>query len=103
MPPVALWQRIDGHLPLASEDGTLKRRFASTGPRLRMKTGTLKDVKALAGYWQAADGRRLAIVAIVNSPRALTMGPALDGIVADLIHRFDRSAPRSARYQCQTL
>jgi D-alanyl-D-alanine carboxypeptidase/D-alanyl-D-alanine-endopeptidase (penicillin-binding protein 4) len=83
-------------LPLASEDGTLKRRFATTGPRLRMKTGTLKDVKALAGYWQAADGRRLAIVAIVNSPRALAMGPALDGIVADLIHRFDRSAPDSS-------
>lgn len=84
-------------LPLASEDGTLKRRFASIGPRLRMKTGTLKDVKALAGYWQAADGRRLAIVAIINSPRALAMGPALDGIVADLIHRFDRSAPDSSQ------
>lgn len=84
-------------LPVASEDGTLKRRFASIGPRLRMKTGTLKDVKALAGYWQAADGRRLAIVAIINSPRALAMGPALDGIVADLIHRFDRSAPDSSQ------
>ena len=84
-------------LPVASEDGTLKRRFAGIGPRLRMKTGTLKDVKALAGYWQAADGRRLAIVAIVNSPRALAMGPALDGIVADLIHRFDRSAPESSQ------
>ena len=78
-------------LPLASEDGTLKRRFASIGPRLRMKTGTLKDVKALAGYWQAADGRRLAIVAIVNSPRAPAMASALDAVVADLIHRFDRT------------
>lgn len=83
-------------LPVAGEDGTLKHRFASIGPRLRLKTGTLKDVKALAGYWQAADGRRLAIVAIVNSPRALAMGPALDGIVADLIQRFDRSAPDSS-------
>ena len=79
-------------LPLASEDGTLKRRFASIGPRLRMKTGTLSDVKALAGYWQAADGRRLAIVAIINSPRAPAMAGALDAMVADLIHRFDRSA-----------
>ncbi|WP_199102028.1 D-alanyl-D-alanine carboxypeptidase/D-alanyl-D-alanine-endopeptidase [Aquitalea sp. ASV11] len=83
-------------LPLASEDGTLKRRFASIGPRLRMKTGTLKDVKALAGYWQAADGRRLAIVAIVNSPRAPAMAGALDAVVADLIHRFDHSAPAPA-------
>ena len=39
-----------------------------------MKTGTLKDVKALAGYWLGADGRRLALAVIVNSPRAPEMG-----------------------------
>jgi D-alanyl-D-alanine carboxypeptidase/D-alanyl-D-alanine-endopeptidase (penicillin-binding protein 4) len=100
--PWPLWQRIDGHLPLASEDGTLKRRFASIGPRLRMKTGTLKDVKALAGYWQAADGRRLAIVAIVNSPRAPTMaGAGRHGGRSDPPLR--PQCAEAARYQCQTL
>ncbi len=79
-------------LPIASEDGTLKKRFAVWGPRIRMKTGTLKNVKALAGYWQAADGRRLALVAIVNSPRALEMGAALDAVVGDAIRQFDSSA-----------
>ncbi|OHX14074.1 D-alanyl-D-alanine carboxypeptidase/D-alanyl-D-alanine endopeptidase [Chromobacterium sphagni] len=82
-------------LPIASEDGTLKKRFADLGPRLRMKTGTLRDVKALAGYWQAADGRRLAIVAIVNSPRAAEMGKALDAVVGDLVQAFDPAAARS--------
>ncbi|XLM21514.1 D-alanyl-D-alanine carboxypeptidase, partial [Chromobacterium piscinae] len=71
-------------LPIAATDGTLKKRFADLGPRLRMKTGTLDDVKALAGYWQAADGRRLAIAAIVNGPRAMESGPALDALVSDL-------------------
>jgi len=80
---------LQASLPLASEDGTLKHRFASLGPRLRMKTGTLDDVRSLAGYWQAADGRRLAIVVIVNSPRASSMGPAMDAIVADLVRYFD--------------
>jgi hypothetical protein len=79
-------------LPIASEDGTLKKRFASLGARLRLKTGTLRDVKSLAGYWQAEDGRRLAIVAIVNSPRAMSMGANLDAVVADIVRRFNQNA-----------
>ncbi|PRP71654.1 D-alanyl-D-alanine carboxypeptidase/D-alanyl-D-alanine-endopeptidase [Chromobacterium amazonense] len=81
-------------LPIAATDGTLKKRFADLGPRLRMKTGTLEDVKALAGYWQAADGRRLAIVAIVNGPRAKSSGPALDALVSDLALSFNTAAMR---------
>ncbi|QEL54300.1 D-alanyl-D-alanine carboxypeptidase/D-alanyl-D-alanine-endopeptidase [Chromobacterium paludis] len=83
-------------LPIAATDGTLKKRFADLGPRLRMKTGTLNEVKALAGYWQAADGQRLAIVAIVNGPRAKASGPALDALVSDLALRFNTEAMRSS-------
>ncbi|MBI3146033.1 MAG: D-alanyl-D-alanine carboxypeptidase/D-alanyl-D-alanine-endopeptidase [Pseudogulbenkiania sp.] len=79
-------------LPIAAADGTLKKRFAELGPRLRLKTGSLDGVRSLAGYWQAADGRRLAIVAIVNSPRAAELVPALDRLVIDLVARFDPAA-----------
>ena len=79
-------------LPAAGEEGTLKRRFAALGPRLRLKTGTLDNVRALAGYWQARDGRRLALVAIVNSPRAPALLPALDAVVVDIVRRFDAQA-----------
>nr|WP_294866925.1 D-alanyl-D-alanine carboxypeptidase/D-alanyl-D-alanine-endopeptidase [uncultured Pseudogulbenkiania sp.] len=79
-------------LPIAAADGTLKKRFANLGPRLRLKTGTLDSVRALAGYWQATDGRRLAIVAIVNSSRAAELVPALDRVVSDLVTRFDPAA-----------
>ncbi|WP_065202863.1 D-alanyl-D-alanine carboxypeptidase/D-alanyl-D-alanine endopeptidase [Chromobacterium subtsugae] len=83
-------------LPIAGEDGTLKKRFAGLGPRLRLKTGTLRDVRAVAGYWLAADGRQLAIVAIVNSPRAPEMAKALDAVVADVVGAFDAAARSSA-------
>jgi len=55
-------------LPLSAVDGTLRRRFG--GPemegRLRMKTGSLQDVSALAGYVNAASGRTYVAVIILN-------------------------------------
>jgi D-alanyl-D-alanine carboxypeptidase/D-alanyl-D-alanine-endopeptidase (penicillin-binding protein 4) len=59
-------------LPLSAVDGTLRRRFG--GPemegRLRMKTGSLQDVSALAGYVSAASGRTYVAVIILNHPGA---------------------------------
>lgn len=75
-------------LPLGSEDGTLRRRFAALGPRLRLKTGTLGNARALAGYWQAPGGQRLALVVLVNSARAGQLQPAIDSVVAELVERY---------------
>jgi D-alanyl-D-alanine carboxypeptidase/D-alanyl-D-alanine-endopeptidase (penicillin-binding protein 4) len=59
-------------LPLAAVDGTLRRRFRSPdmAGRLRMKTGSLQDVSALAGYVQAASGKSYVAVIILNHPNA---------------------------------
>jgi serine-type D-Ala-D-Ala carboxypeptidase/endopeptidase (penicillin-binding protein 4) len=59
-------------LPLSATDGTLKRRFraAELQGRLRMKTGTLADVTALAGYVNAASGKTYLTVVILNHPTA---------------------------------
>jgi D-alanyl-D-alanine carboxypeptidase/D-alanyl-D-alanine-endopeptidase (penicillin-binding protein 4) len=59
-------------LPLSATDGTLKRRFRSREMqgRLRMKTGTLEDVAALAGYVNAASGKTFVAVVILNHPGA---------------------------------
>jgi D-alanyl-D-alanine carboxypeptidase/D-alanyl-D-alanine-endopeptidase (penicillin-binding protein 4) len=78
-------------LPVAGETGTLKRRFADIGARLRLKTGTLRNVAALAGYWLAPDGRRLVIVAIVNHSDAAASKPALDAVVRDVIRQAQQS------------
>jgi D-alanyl-D-alanine carboxypeptidase/D-alanyl-D-alanine-endopeptidase (penicillin-binding protein 4) len=57
-------------LPLSATDGTLKRRFRSPQlqGRLRMKTGNLDDVSALAGYVNAASGRTYIAVILLNYP-----------------------------------
>jgi D-alanyl-D-alanine carboxypeptidase/D-alanyl-D-alanine-endopeptidase (penicillin-binding protein 4) len=59
-------------LPLSATDGTLKRRFRDSElqGRLRMKTGTLEDVSALAGYVNAASGRTYVTIVILNHPAA---------------------------------
>ncbi len=74
---LAAWQgqympEFAASLPLSATDGTLKRRFRAAGMqgRLRMKTGTLQDVAALAGYVSAASGRTFVTVVILNHPLA---------------------------------
>jgi serine-type D-Ala-D-Ala carboxypeptidase/endopeptidase (penicillin-binding protein 4) len=59
-------------LPLSATDGTLRRRFRAPEMqgRLRMKTGTLDGVSALAGYVNAASGRTFVAVILVNHPGA---------------------------------
>ena len=61
-------------LPVAAVDGTLRRRFRTPGieGRVRMKTGNLQDVSALAGYVTAASGRSYVAVIILNHPGADT-------------------------------
>lgn len=53
-------------------DGTLKNRMknSSLAGRGRFKTGTLRDVRALAGYLQASDGKTYVISILHNDPRA---------------------------------
>ena len=59
-------------LPLSATDGTMKHRFRSPEMqgRLRMKTGTLEEVAALAGYVNAASGKTFVTVVILNHPTA---------------------------------
>ena len=54
-------------LPIAGEDGTLKKRMKGTfaAGNVHAKTGTLTCVTSLAGYCTAANGHRLAF-AIIN-------------------------------------
>jgi D-alanyl-D-alanine carboxypeptidase/D-alanyl-D-alanine-endopeptidase (penicillin-binding protein 4) len=55
-------------LSLAGKDGTLRRRFddASLDGVAHLKTGSLDDVVAIAGYLQARSGRRFVVVTMQN-------------------------------------
>jgi D-alanyl-D-alanine carboxypeptidase/D-alanyl-D-alanine-endopeptidase (penicillin-binding protein 4) len=59
-------------LPLSATDGTLRNRFRAAGMqgRLRMKTGHLEGVNALAGFINAASGKTYVVVIIINHPGA---------------------------------
>jgi D-alanyl-D-alanine carboxypeptidase/D-alanyl-D-alanine-endopeptidase (penicillin-binding protein 4) len=61
-------------LPLSATDGTLRNRFDAPGMqgRIRLKTGRIDDVSALAGYVNAASGKTYVVVIIINHPGAHT-------------------------------
>jgi D-alanyl-D-alanine carboxypeptidase/D-alanyl-D-alanine-endopeptidase (penicillin-binding protein 4) len=67
-------------LPISGMDGTMRRSRATAG-RAHLKTGTLRDVVAVAGYVLTHSGRRLVLVAVVNHPNAVAARPALDALV----------------------
>jgi D-alanyl-D-alanine carboxypeptidase/D-alanyl-D-alanine-endopeptidase (penicillin-binding protein 4) len=59
-------------LALSGLDGTLRHRLGE-GPergRMHLKTGTMDEVSAIAGYVQAIDGDRHVVVILINSPLA---------------------------------
>ncbi len=65
-------------LAIAGVDGTMKRRLRNTPVRGRgfFKTGTLRDVRSIAGYVKASDGKTYAIAILHNDPRARRGGRA---------------------------
>ncbi len=67
-------------LPVAGVDGTMRRRLKGTAAEgwARLKTGTLKDVTALAGYVRDTRGDTWAVVAMVNHEQAARGRAALD-------------------------
>lgn len=67
-------------LPVSGLDGTLRRSTATAG-RAHLKTGSLRDVAAVAGYVLGNSGRRYAVVAILNHDNAGAGRPALDSVV----------------------
>ncbi|MDI1246167.1 MAG: D-alanyl-D-alanine carboxypeptidase/D-alanyl-D-alanine-endopeptidase [Rhodoferax sp.] len=77
-------------LPLVGVDGTLKRSQASSASA-HLKTGSLKEVTALAGYVHATSGKRYVLVAIVNHPNANAARPALDALIDWAV--MDNQAP----------
>jgi serine-type D-Ala-D-Ala carboxypeptidase/endopeptidase (penicillin-binding protein 4) len=58
-------------LPLAGIDGTLRSRMkTSPGGAVRLKTGHIDGVSAVAGYVTAGSGRTLVLVSLINHSRA---------------------------------
>jgi D-alanyl-D-alanine carboxypeptidase/D-alanyl-D-alanine-endopeptidase (penicillin-binding protein 4) len=79
--PVA--QAFTESLPIAGVDGTMRRRLthAPVGGNAHIKTGTLDDVRAIAGYVSAANGDTYVVVSLINAPNAHAAGAAHDALL----------------------
>ncbi len=82
----ALMPELMASLPISGVDGTLSRMKErnSTNAALgvaHLKTGSLRDAVALAGYVLGASGQRYVMVAVVNHAQAQNARPALDALV----------------------
>ena len=67
-----LFAEFESALPIVAVDGTLKRRFngSALAGNAHLKTGSLRDVSALAGYVVTMDGERVSFVMLVNHANA---------------------------------
>jgi D-alanyl-D-alanine carboxypeptidase/D-alanyl-D-alanine-endopeptidase (penicillin-binding protein 4) len=72
-------------LSIAGVNGTTARmaRGAQSAARGNawLKTGTLRDVTGIAGYVNAVNGQRYAVVGFINDPNAPAARPALEALV----------------------
>jgi len=81
-------------LPIAGVDGSLALRMKRTSAEgnLRAKTGTMSNVRSLAGYLKTKDGEHLAVVIIINN---------YEGTGVDATEAIDRMAVRLADFTRQ--
>lgn len=70
-------------LPLAGVDGTARKRLNGSPAhgQAHVKTGTIDEVRAMAGYVLDRHGQRHAVVMFVNHPRAFASQPAQDALL----------------------
>src|SRR5450830_748858 len=72
-------------LPLSGVDGTLRRLGkdnAAVQGAAHLKTGSLRDVTAVAGVVHGASGRRYTLVAMANHPNANALRPVIEALIA---------------------
>lgn len=70
-------------LPLVGYDGTMRKRLTkqTVAGSAHIKTGSLNDVRAIAGYVLAASGKRYAVVCIINHTNAVAGQAAHDALL----------------------
>ncbi len=89
-----LMPELMASLPIVGVDGTLKRIKGRAAGSAHLKSGSLRDVVALAGYVHALSGQRYVLVAIVNHPSAQAARPALEALVEWSLRDADQRLPK---------
>lgn len=70
-------------MPIVGVDGTMRRRLkdSSMAGRIRIKTGTLRDTAAIAGYVRDRYDKDWVVVAFINDNASKLGRPALDALI----------------------
>ena len=70
-------------LPIVAVDGAMRKRLRDSpaAARARIKTGSLRDVAAIAGYVRDVKNQDWVVVAMINDADARKGRPALDALV----------------------
>lgn len=84
-------------LPIVAMDGTMRRRLRNSqlAGQAHIKTGTLKNVRAIAGFSRDINGDAWAVVAIINHPQPWGAASILDQVLMD-VYRQPKSNSGSA-------
>jgi D-alanyl-D-alanine carboxypeptidase/D-alanyl-D-alanine-endopeptidase (penicillin-binding protein 4) len=85
----AVMPEFAASLPLVAVDGTMKKRLsgADVAGQAHIKTGSLTDVRAIAGYVLDARGRTMVVVCIINHARAQSGLAAQDALLTWVYRR----------------
>lgn len=83
-----IWQDPLGHevitsLPLMGSEGTLIKKQANLSEinKMYLKTGTLKSVKAIAGYVQTKKGQWYTVTCLINDNNAAASAPFIHALL----------------------
>jgi len=70
-------------LPMVGIEGTVRNRLRNSvlEGRAWLKTGTLDNVRALAGYVRSAEGRWVVFVVMVNHPEATRAKAGMESLL----------------------
>jgi len=81
-------------LAVAGVDGTMKKRLKSSKVRGRgfFKTGSLRDVRSIAGYVKAADGQTYVMAILHNDPKARSQGLAAHDKLIEWVYSGGRES-----------
>lgn len=71
-------------MAIAGVDGTVRRRMRGDGTQgmAHLKTGSLRDVRAIAGFVLGASGKRYVVVSMVNHDNAAAVRSFDDALIA---------------------
>lgn len=91
----SLFSEFESSLPIVAVDGTMRKRLnvGAISGQAHIKSGSLNDVRAIAGYVYDAQGRRMLVVFFINHTNADLGRAAQDALLEWIYMRTMNAEP----------